>query len=119
MATTGCGTAPNPSRAIRAAPSGSWCSPPSIRRLAGRVTAPLSSSAARRAWATFAWERRWGGGGGGVGGGAAGGGRAALDEAMACMCEAGLASEQRLRDRLERSRRKLKAALLLALRAAW
>src|SRR6218665_283500 len=54
-----------------------------------------------------------------IAGMAVGMGRAALDEAMACMCEAGLASEQRLRDRLERSRRKLKAALLLALRAAW
>lgn len=46
-------------------------------------------------------------------------GRAALDEASQFMREIGLWSDLRLRDRLERSRRKLKAALLLALRAAW
>lgn len=46
-------------------------------------------------------------------------GRAALDEAAQVMRDGGLWTDQRLRDRLERSRRKLKAALMLALRAAW
>lgn len=54
-----------------------------------------------------------------IAGMAVGIGRAALDEAAAFMQANGLASDLRLRDRLERSRRKLKAALLLALRAAW
>jgi len=46
-------------------------------------------------------------------------GRAALDEAVQFMRTHGLWADGRLRDRLERARRKLKAALLLALRAAW
>lgn len=46
-------------------------------------------------------------------------GRAALDEAARVMREDGSVADQRLRDRLERSRRKLKAALMLSLRAAW
>lgn len=46
-------------------------------------------------------------------------GRAALDEAAQAMQAQGLWTDQRLRDRLERHRRKLKAALLLALKAAW
>lgn len=50
---------------------------------------------------------------------AVGMGRAALDEALVFMQRSGLVREQRLRDRWERSRRKLKAALLMALRAAW
>jgi len=50
---------------------------------------------------------------------AVGVGRAALDEAAKFMIESGLSSDARLRDRLERSRRRLKAGLLLALRAAW
>lgn len=54
-----------------------------------------------------------------IAGMAVGIGRAALDEAAAFMQAQGLASDLRLRDRLERSRRKLKAALLMALRAAW
>lgn len=54
-----------------------------------------------------------------IAGMAVGIGRAALDEAAAFMQAHGLASDVRLRDRLERSRRKLKAALLMALRAAW
>ncbi|MCW5222202.1 acyl-CoA dehydrogenase [Verminephrobacter aporrectodeae subsp. tuberculatae] len=54
-----------------------------------------------------------------IAGMAVGIGRAVLDEAAAFMQANGLASDLRLRDRMERSRRKLKAALLLALRAAW
>ena len=54
-----------------------------------------------------------------IGAMAVGIGRAALDEAAQAMQAQGLWSDQRLRDRLERHRRKLKAALLLALKAAW
>jgi len=54
-----------------------------------------------------------------IAGMAVGIGRAALDEATVFMQANGLALDLRLRDRLERSRRKLKAALLMALRAAW
>ncbi|RYZ10789.1 MAG: acyl-CoA dehydrogenase [Comamonadaceae bacterium] len=54
-----------------------------------------------------------------IGGMAVGIGRAALDEAAAFMQAHGLWSDQRLRDRLERHRRKLKGALLLSLHAAW
>lgn len=46
-------------------------------------------------------------------------GRAALDEASAFAAEHGLLADRRIRDRIERGRRKLRAALLLALRAAW
>ncbi|GAA5236793.1 acyl-CoA dehydrogenase [Verticiella sediminum] len=46
-------------------------------------------------------------------------GRAALDEATQHAREAGLLARERIRDRLERSRRRLKACMLLALRAAW
>ena len=54
-----------------------------------------------------------------IAGMAVGIGRAALDEVAAFMQVNSLTRDLRLRDRLERSRRKLKAALLLALRAAW
>lgn len=54
-----------------------------------------------------------------IGAMAVGIGRAALDEAAQAMQANGLWHDQRLRDRLERHRRKLKAALLLALKAAW
>ena len=54
-----------------------------------------------------------------IAGMAVGIGRAALDEAARCMQQQGLWQTERLRDRLERHRRKLKAALLLALHAAW
>lgn len=54
-----------------------------------------------------------------IAGMAVGIGRAALDEAAELMRTQGLWGEQRLRDRLERHRRKLKGALLLALQAAW
>ncbi|RCW69303.1 acyl-CoA dehydrogenase family protein [Pseudorhodoferax soli] len=54
-----------------------------------------------------------------IAGMAVGIGRAALDEAVQVMQAQGLWSDQRLRDRLERHRRKLKGALLLALKAAW
>ena len=54
-----------------------------------------------------------------IAGMAVGIGRAALDEAARAMRGLGLWSDQRLRDRMERHRRKLKGALLLALRAAW
>jgi len=54
-----------------------------------------------------------------IAGMAVGIGRAALDEAAQAMQAQGLWTDQRLRDRLERHRRKLKAALLLALKAAW
>ncbi len=54
-----------------------------------------------------------------VGAMAVGIGRAALDESLRFARDAGLLADVRVRDRLERSRRKLKAALLLALRAAW
>ena len=54
-----------------------------------------------------------------IGGMAVGVGRAALDEAVRFAKETGLWSRQRVRDRIERSRRKLKSAMLLALRAAW
>lgn len=54
-----------------------------------------------------------------IAGMAVGIGRAALDEAAQAMQAQGLWADQRLRDRLERHRRKLKAALLMALKAAW
>jgi acyl-CoA dehydrogenase len=54
-----------------------------------------------------------------IAGMAVGIGRAALDEAARYMHDHGLWTDTRLRDRWERSRRKLKAALLLALHAAW
>ena len=54
-----------------------------------------------------------------IGGMAVGIGRAALDESVRFAKEAGLWSRQRVRDRVERSRRKLKSAMLLALKAAW
>jgi len=54
-----------------------------------------------------------------IAGMAVGIGRAALDEAARFMQENGLWADTRLRDRWERCRRKLKAALLLALHAAW
>ncbi|MEN9313712.1 MAG: hypothetical protein RIS35_105 [Pseudomonadota bacterium] len=54
-----------------------------------------------------------------IGGMAVGIGRAALDESVRFAKETGLWSRQRVRDRIERSRRKLKSAMLLALRAAW
>lgn len=54
-----------------------------------------------------------------IAGMAVGIGRAALDEAVRVMHAQGLWSDIRLRDRLERHRRKLKGALLLALKAAW
>lgn len=46
-------------------------------------------------------------------------GRAALDEAMRFARESGLWRRERVRDRIGRSRRQLRSALLLALRAAW
>jgi acyl-CoA dehydrogenase len=46
-------------------------------------------------------------------------GRAALDEALGFARERGLLSLPRVRDRLEQSRRRLRAARLLAWRAAW
>ena len=46
-------------------------------------------------------------------------GRAALDEALAFARENELIADPRVRDRLERSRRKLRAARLLCWRAAW
>jgi acyl-CoA dehydrogenase len=46
-------------------------------------------------------------------------GRAALDEALAFAREHGLLAEARVRDRLERIRRRLRAARLLCWRAAW
>ena len=54
-----------------------------------------------------------------IGGMAVGIGRAALDESVRFAKEAGLWGRQRVRDRVERSRRKLKSAMLLALKAAW
>ncbi len=50
---------------------------------------------------------------------AVGMGRAALDEALRFARENGLAGDPRLRDRLERIHRKLRAARLLCWRAAW
>ena len=46
-------------------------------------------------------------------------GRAALDEALAFAQEQGLVADPRVRDRLERIRRRLRAARLLCWRAAW
>lgn len=46
-------------------------------------------------------------------------GRAALDEALAFAREHGLLGRERVRDRLERSARKLKSARLLCLKAGW
>ena len=46
-------------------------------------------------------------------------GRAALDEALAFAREHELCGDPRVRDRLERTRRKLRAARLLCWRAAW
>ena len=46
-------------------------------------------------------------------------GRAALDEAAAFAREHDLGGDPRVRDRLERTRRKLRAARLLCWRAAW
>jgi acyl-CoA dehydrogenase len=46
-------------------------------------------------------------------------GRAALDEAAAFACEHQLTDDPRVRDRLERIRRRLRAARLLCWRAAW
>jgi acyl-CoA dehydrogenase len=46
-------------------------------------------------------------------------GRAALDEALGFAREAGRLGDPRVRDRLERGRRKLRAARLLCWRAAW
>jgi len=54
-----------------------------------------------------------------IGGMAVGVGRAALDESVRFAKAAGLWGRERVRDRIERSRRKLKSALLLALKAAW
>lgn len=54
-----------------------------------------------------------------IGAMAVGIGRAALDEALAHARSNGLTGQPRIADRLERMRRKLKGALLLALRAAW
>ena len=54
-----------------------------------------------------------------IGGMAVGIGRAALDESVRFARDAGLWGRQRVRDRVERSRRKLRSALLLALKAAW
>lgn len=54
-----------------------------------------------------------------IGAMAVGIGRAALDEALAHARGNGLIEQPRVADRLERMRRKLKGALLLALRAAW
>ena len=54
-----------------------------------------------------------------IGAMAVGIGRAALDEALAFAREQGSVRDTRVADRLERMRRKLKGALLLALRAAW
>lgn len=50
---------------------------------------------------------------------AVGMGRAAFDEALRFACERGTVGDARVRDRLERVRRKLRAARLLCLRAAW
>jgi acyl-CoA dehydrogenase len=46
-------------------------------------------------------------------------GRAALDESLAFAREHGLLGLTRVRDRLERTRRRLRAARLLCWRAAW
>src|SRR5690606_39948863 len=46
-------------------------------------------------------------------------GRAALDEAIAFARDQGMADDPRIRDRLERVARKLRAARLLSLKAAW
>lgn len=54
-----------------------------------------------------------------IGAMAVGIGRAALDETVRFARASGLWRHQRVRDRIEASRRRLKAALLLALRAAW
>ncbi len=54
-----------------------------------------------------------------IGGMAVGIGRAALDESVRFARDAGLWGRQRVRDRIERSRRRLKSAMLLALKAAW
>jgi acyl-CoA dehydrogenase len=54
-----------------------------------------------------------------IGAMAVGIGRAALDEAAAFAREHGLRGDARVRDRLERTRRKLRVARLLCWRAAW
>ncbi len=54
-----------------------------------------------------------------IAGMAVGIGRAALDETVKFAKEAGILGRERIRDRIEHSRRKLKAAYLLALKAAW
>ena len=54
-----------------------------------------------------------------IGAMAVGIGRAALDEAAAFAREHGLGGDPRVRDRLERTRRKLRVARLLCWRAAW
>lgn len=54
-----------------------------------------------------------------IGAMAVGIGRAALDETVRFARDSGLWQRERVRDRVEHSRRKLRAALLLALRAAW
>lgn len=54
-----------------------------------------------------------------IGAMAVGIGRAALDEAAAFAHEHGLGGDPRVRDRLERTRRKLRVARLLCWRAAW
>ena len=54
-----------------------------------------------------------------IGAMAVGIGRAALDEAAAFAREAGRGGDARVRDRLERTRRKLRVARLLCWRAAW
>jgi acyl-CoA dehydrogenase len=54
-----------------------------------------------------------------IGAMAVGIGRAALDESAAFAREHGLAGDPRVRDRLERVRRKLRVARLLCWRAAW
>lgn len=54
-----------------------------------------------------------------IAGMAVGIGRAALDELLRHLRESGLQNDTRIRDRLDNARRKLKAAYLVALKAAW
>lgn len=54
-----------------------------------------------------------------IAGMAVGIGRAALDEILAHVRESGLQNDTRIRDRIDTARRKLKAAYLVALKAAW
>src|SRR5690606_18155124 len=54
-----------------------------------------------------------------IAGMAVGVGRAAVDELLTHVRESGLQNDSRIRDRIDTARRKLKAAYLVALKAAW